>query len=139
MIIYFVIPTRFDSQVKNISAVYGKNLRNASYRNKIARQLGYQNTLSAGGTVNALKNLIINSNKINEKSKMYMKIAHNEKVKDPAPKIVNTTVIENVTQENLNVKLPKQEGRKAKFTKKKSDEQNPEENTTVNTRSHVYF
>ena len=68
-----------------------------------------------------------------------MKIAHNEKVKDPAPKIVNTTVIENVTQENLNVKLPKQEGRKAKFTKKKSDEQNPEENTTVNTRSHVYF
>ena len=37
---------------------------------KIARQSGYHNTLSAGGTVNALKNLIINSNQINEKSKI---------------------------------------------------------------------
>ena len=37
---------------------------------KIARQSGYLNTLSAGGTVNALKNLIINSNQINEKSRL---------------------------------------------------------------------
>ena len=31
---------------------------------------GYNNTISAGGTVNALKNLIINSNQIDEKSKI---------------------------------------------------------------------
>ena len=37
---------------------------------KIARMSGYNNTISAGGTVNALKNLIINSNQINEKSKI---------------------------------------------------------------------
>ena len=37
---------------------------------KIARMSGYNNTVSAGGTVNALKNLIISSNKINEKSKI---------------------------------------------------------------------
>ena len=37
---------------------------------KIARQMGYTNTFSAGGTVNALKNLIINSSQINEKSKI---------------------------------------------------------------------
>ena len=41
-----------------------------SITEKIARQLGYHNTLSAGGTVNALKNLILNSNQINEKSKI---------------------------------------------------------------------
>ena len=41
-----------------------------SITEKIARQSGYYNTLSAGGTVNALKNLIINSNQINEKSKI---------------------------------------------------------------------
>jgi uroporphyrinogen-III synthase len=35
---------------------------------KIARTLGYQNTISAGGTVNALKNLIVSSDQINEKS-----------------------------------------------------------------------
>ena len=35
---------------------------------KIARMSGYNNTISAGGTVNALKNLIISSNQINEKS-----------------------------------------------------------------------
>ena len=35
---------------------------------KIARMSGYKNTISAGGTVNALKNLIISSNHINEKS-----------------------------------------------------------------------
>ncbi len=35
---------------------------------KIARLSGYSNTLSAGGTVNALKNLIINSELINNKS-----------------------------------------------------------------------
>ena len=32
---------------------------------KIARLQGFQNTVSAGGTVNALKNLIVNSNQIN--------------------------------------------------------------------------
>ena len=37
---------------------------------KIARMSGYNNTVSAGGTVNALKNLIISSNEINEKSKI---------------------------------------------------------------------
>ncbi len=37
---------------------------------KIARLKGYSNTISAGGTVNALKNLILNSTKINEKSKI---------------------------------------------------------------------
>ena len=41
-----------------------------SITEKIARQSGYPNTLSAGGTVNALKNLIINSNQINEKSRL---------------------------------------------------------------------
>ena len=41
-----------------------------SITEKIARQKGYKNTVSAGGTVNALKNLIINSNQINEKSKI---------------------------------------------------------------------
>ena len=35
---------------------------------KIVRMSGYNNTVSAGGTVNALKNLIINSSQINEKS-----------------------------------------------------------------------
>ena len=37
---------------------------------KIVRNSGYLNTISAGGSVNALKNLIINSEKINEKSNM---------------------------------------------------------------------
>ena len=41
-----------------------------SITEKIVRQLGFQNTFSAGGTVNALKNLIINSNKLDEKSKI---------------------------------------------------------------------
>ena len=41
-----------------------------SMTEKIARSKGYNNTISAGGTVNALKNLIINSDKINKKSKM---------------------------------------------------------------------
>ena len=35
---------------------------------KIARMSGYNNTVSAGGTVNALKNLIVSSDQINEKS-----------------------------------------------------------------------
>ena len=35
---------------------------------KIARQSGYINTISAGGNVNALKNLIVNSEQINKKS-----------------------------------------------------------------------
>ena len=37
---------------------------------RIARMSGYNNTVSAGGTVNALKNLIISSSQINEKSKI---------------------------------------------------------------------
>ncbi len=37
---------------------------------KIARNFGYINTISAGGTVNALKNLIINSDRINKKSNL---------------------------------------------------------------------
>ncbi len=37
---------------------------------KIARSKGYINTISAGGTVNALKNLIINSDQVNENSTM---------------------------------------------------------------------
>ncbi len=41
-----------------------------SITEKIVRQLGYNNTLSAGGTVNALKNLILNSSQINKKSKI---------------------------------------------------------------------
>ncbi len=41
-----------------------------SMTEKIVRLKGYNNTLSAGGTVNALKNLIINSNQINEKSRI---------------------------------------------------------------------
>ena len=40
-----------------------------SITEKIVRQLGFQNTFSAGGTVNALKNLLINSNQIDKKSK----------------------------------------------------------------------
>ena len=34
---------------------------------KIVRQKGYNNTISAGGTVNALKNIIINSDKLDRK------------------------------------------------------------------------
>ncbi len=41
-----------------------------SITEKIVRQLGFQNTFSAEGTVNALRNLIINSNKLDEKSKI---------------------------------------------------------------------
>ena len=37
---------------------------------KITRMLGYNNTISAGGTVNALKNLIISSSQVNENSKI---------------------------------------------------------------------
>ena len=37
---------------------------------KIARLKGFHNTISAGGTVNALKSLIINSSQINKKSKV---------------------------------------------------------------------
>ncbi|MDC0426523.1 uroporphyrinogen-III synthase [Pelagibacteraceae bacterium] len=37
---------------------------------KIARQVGFNNTSSAGGTINALKNLIIISEKINKNSKL---------------------------------------------------------------------
>jgi uroporphyrinogen-III synthase len=41
-----------------------------SITEKIARQSGYINTSSAGGTVNALKNLIMISDKINKNSKI---------------------------------------------------------------------
>jgi len=37
---------------------------------KIARRSGFDNTFSAGGTVNALKNLIMSSEKINKKSNL---------------------------------------------------------------------
>jgi len=38
-----------------------------SITEKIVRQVGYNNTISAGGTVNALKNIILNSNQIDKK------------------------------------------------------------------------
>ena len=38
-----------------------------SITEKIVRQRGYNNTISAGGTVNALKNIITNSDKIDKK------------------------------------------------------------------------
>ncbi len=41
-----------------------------SITEKIARMSGYNNTVSAGGTVNALKNLIVSSSEINENSKI---------------------------------------------------------------------
>ena len=41
-----------------------------SLTEKIVRQAGFNNTSSAGGTVNALKNLIMISEKINESSKL---------------------------------------------------------------------
>ena len=41
-----------------------------SITEKIARLSGYNNTISAGGTVNALKNLILSSSQINKKSKI---------------------------------------------------------------------
>tara|TARA_Y100000996_G_scaffold386855_1_gene345207 strand:- start:122 stop:820 length:699 start_codon:yes stop_codon:yes gene_type:complete len=37
---------------------------------KILRKLGYNNTISAGGNVNALKNIIINSNRIDENKRL---------------------------------------------------------------------
>ena len=37
---------------------------------KITRLKGYNNTIAAGGTVNALKNIILNSNFINQNSKV---------------------------------------------------------------------
>ena len=37
---------------------------------KILRKLGYNNTISAGGNVNALKNIIINSNQIDENKRL---------------------------------------------------------------------
>ena len=39
---------------------------------KIVRQQGYHNTISAGGTVNALKNLIINSDDFDKKALAYL-------------------------------------------------------------------
>jgi uroporphyrinogen-III synthase len=41
-----------------------------SLSEKIARQSGFVNTFSAGGTVNALKNLILESDKVSKKSKI---------------------------------------------------------------------
>jgi uroporphyrinogen-III synthase len=38
-----------------------------SITEKIVRQAGYNNTISAGGTVNALKNIVLNSNHIDKK------------------------------------------------------------------------
>ena len=39
-----------------------------SITEKIVRQKGYNNTISAGGTVNALKNIILNSDQIDKKN-----------------------------------------------------------------------
>ena len=41
-----------------------------SITEKIVRQKGYNNTISAGGTVNALKNIILNSDQIDKKKKI---------------------------------------------------------------------
>ena len=41
-----------------------------SITEKIARQSGFMNTISAGGTVNALKNLIMISDKVNKNSNL---------------------------------------------------------------------
>ena len=41
-----------------------------SITEKIARQTGFVETFSAGGTINALKNLILSSDKINNKSRI---------------------------------------------------------------------
>ncbi len=41
-----------------------------SMTEKIARNKGYNNTISAGGNINALKNLIMHSEKVNNKSKI---------------------------------------------------------------------
>ena len=52
---------------------YNKNLHCfcvGSLTEKIVRQAGFNNTSSAGGTVNALKNLIMVSEKVNESSKL---------------------------------------------------------------------
>ena len=38
-----------------------------SITEKIVRQAGYNNTISAGGTVDALKNIILNSDKVDKK------------------------------------------------------------------------
>ena len=60
--------------IKNLKLVNkNKNLHCfcvGSITEKIARQSGYINTSSAGGTVNALKNLIMVSDKINQNSKI---------------------------------------------------------------------
>ena len=41
-----------------------------SITEKIVRQAGYNNTITAGGTVNALKNIILNSDQIDKKKSM---------------------------------------------------------------------
>ena len=74
-------PTDFDAFIfTSANAIRNLKLVNAnkslhcfcvgSITEKIARQSGYINTSSAGGTVNALKNLIMISNKINKNSKI---------------------------------------------------------------------
>ena len=62
------------------NAIRNLNLKNNNKNNlcfcvgsiteKIARQSGFVETFSAGGTINALKNLILGSDKINNKSKI---------------------------------------------------------------------
>ena len=62
------------------NAIRNLNLKNNDKNNlcfcvgsiteKIARQSGFVETFSAGGTINALKNLILDSDKINNKSKI---------------------------------------------------------------------
>ena len=74
-----VDPDKFDAFIfTSANAVRNLKLANTnkslhcfcvgSITEKIARQSGFVNTSSAGGTVNALKNLIMISNKVNESS-----------------------------------------------------------------------
>jgi uroporphyrinogen-III synthase len=72
-------PNEYDAFIfTSANAIRNLNIKNSdknklcfcvgAITEKIARNSGYINTISAGGTVNALKNLIINSDHIDEKS-----------------------------------------------------------------------
>ena len=61
------------TQLEILSYNTNKNLHCfcvGSITEKIARQSGFTNTSSAGGTVNALKNLIMISDKVNKNSNL---------------------------------------------------------------------
>jgi len=79
--IELVNPEKFDAFVfTSANAVRNLKLTNTnknlhcfcvgSITEKIARQSGFMNTSSAGGTVNALKNLIMISDKVNKNSNL---------------------------------------------------------------------